>query len=752
MNNNRYVLGDPIGRGGFGVVYLALDATTSVHVAVKEMNIDGSDGKDEKVRREYDMLMNLRHPHVVAVKGFEVRNGKAYIYMEYMAGGAVEAMLTRFKFRLHESLIRRYARQALLGLAFLHSKNIVHRDVKPANMLVTLDGTLKLSDFGTCKTIATNKSMQSTMHVTGTVPYMAPEAIRGQCTAASDVWALGCSVVEMASGAPPWSEVALTEPMALLFHIGLGQSTPSVPTHLSAAGQDFVSQCLTVDFRQRVSCEALLRHAFVGGDGNATDEGIEDIDVYMCQRQISCDNVSSTDGSFGGSILDTEGFRNFNSMGKSIDDLVKPGPQEEDPPTRCTSEDLSSEDATLPLSGPFIVPYSEKAIVVFGDTKPIKDGLICLGGKYNPNLTLEGEKKAGWVFGKKVEPDVAAFLAKHALTQPKPKEDATLPLPVPFIVPYSEKAIAVFGDTKPIKDKLMALGGRFNASLTLDGAKKAGWIFLKKAEADVAALLARESPEEPEDTMSYYLVFFSGDSLKALTDWFSRAKTISKTGPYKSKVEAITAASGHTRACIVFHAGRQVSFHSQGGYSVEAVSQLLHWAKAYIPRPVAPESLLAVTVAVEPPKEVKYAQPQWGSPAATMTTTAAAATAKKKADDEAATAAKKKADDEAAAAAKKKADDEATAAAKKKADELWSQEDQFDETPQVVSFSLSSSSTVEDVVRFLNGLGLSKDYTDIVRTQHLDGEVILSVSESDLEALTTFGDRRKIVKGLLPFK
>ena len=145
MNNNRYVLGDPIGRGGFGVVYLALDATTSEHVAVKEMNIDGSDGKDEKVRREYDMLMNLRHPHVVAVKGFEVRNGKAYIYMEYMAGGAVEAMLTRFKVRLHESLIRRYARQALLGLAFLHSKNIVHRDVKPANMLVTLDGSCQTS-------------------------------------------------------------------------------------------------------------------------------------------------------------------------------------------------------------------------------------------------------------------------------------------------------------------------------------------------------------------------------------------------------------------------------------------------------------------------------------------------------------------------------------------------------------------------------------------------------------------------------
>jgi len=149
--SGRYVLGERIGKGGFGVVYLGLDLASGEHVAVKEMAAEGCD--KATLESEFNMMVRLRHTHVVSVRSFELQDDKAYLCMEWMPGGSIAGMLSSFKYRLHEGLIRRYTRHATLGLAYLHKEGVVHRDIKPANMLVSMDGTLKLSDFGTCKTI-----------------------------------------------------------------------------------------------------------------------------------------------------------------------------------------------------------------------------------------------------------------------------------------------------------------------------------------------------------------------------------------------------------------------------------------------------------------------------------------------------------------------------------------------------------------------------------------------------------------------
>eukprot|EP00759_Apiculatamorpha_spiralis_P047674 PhF_6_TR43324/c1_g1_i1/m.66216 len=292
--SGRYVMGEKLGRGGFGTVYLGMDIVTAEHVAVKEVPVEASDlGAIDEIKKEFDMLTKLKHQHVVGVRGFDVTKDNAYIYMEWMPGGSVQSMLSKFKFRLHENLVRRYTREALSGLAYLHSMHVVHRDIKPANMLVAQDGTLKLSDFGTCKTVSDKSS--TTMKIVGTPMYMSPEAIRGKTSTASDVWALGASVVEMASGQPPWSELGVTDPIALLFNIGMSQSGPAVPEHLSSEGKDFLRLCFSIDPKERATCEVLLSHPFVAaGDvpfplnaRQLTTGGIEEIDTYMQERKVS---------------------------------------------------------------------------------------------------------------------------------------------------------------------------------------------------------------------------------------------------------------------------------------------------------------------------------------------------------------------------------------------------------------------------------------------------------------------------------
>jgi serine/threonine protein kinase len=154
-------------------------------------------------------------------------------------------------------------RQVLEALKFLHSYNVVHRDIKGANVLFDAHGVVKVSDFGTAKHLNPLSSTGSNRPA-GTILYMAPEIMRSDtCLTAADIWSLGCLVIEMASQKHPYHERNFTDGIQVVNAVGIEKYSPQVPERLSPDGQDFVRRCLRFDPSERPSAAALLEHPFM---------------------------------------------------------------------------------------------------------------------------------------------------------------------------------------------------------------------------------------------------------------------------------------------------------------------------------------------------------------------------------------------------------------------------------------------------------------------------------------------------------
>lgn len=164
-----------------------------------------------------------------------------------------------------EDLIRRYTKQILLGVEYLHSRDIVHRDIKGANVLVNEQGIAKLADFGCSKQIHSQKSHsleKSLRSIRGSVPWMSPEVIKqtGHDVKA-DIWSIGATVIEMASAKHPWP--AFTNNISVMFQIATTTTTPPIPDHLSPVAHDFLAKCFIIDPKQRATATELLTHPFL---------------------------------------------------------------------------------------------------------------------------------------------------------------------------------------------------------------------------------------------------------------------------------------------------------------------------------------------------------------------------------------------------------------------------------------------------------------------------------------------------------
>lgn len=180
--------------------------------------------------------------------------------MEYLPGGSVHDHIKQHG-ALNESLTRKYTRQILEGVSFLHTALIVHRDIKGANILRDLRGNVKLADFGASKRLQTIRSKTGFRSVHGTPYWMAPEVINGEGYGRkADIWSLGCTVVEMLTTKPPWSEF---EPMAALFKIATQLTEPALPIDLSEDAREFIQSTLIKNSRQRPSADELLSYHFV---------------------------------------------------------------------------------------------------------------------------------------------------------------------------------------------------------------------------------------------------------------------------------------------------------------------------------------------------------------------------------------------------------------------------------------------------------------------------------------------------------
>ncbi|KAM8855480.1 uncharacterized protein map3k19 isoform 2-T4 [Spinachia spinachia] len=266
--------GEVLGRGAYGIVYCGLTSQGQL-VAVKQVSLDSSDpdtantAEYGRLQREVELLKNLRHANIVGFLGTSLYQRVVSIFMEYVPGGSIASILHRFG-PLPERVLALYTHQILEGVAYLHLNRVIHRDLKGNNVMLMPNGVIKLIDFGCARRLnhAASHSGDLLKSVHGTPYWMAPEVINETGYGRkSDIWSVGCTVFEMATGKPP---LAHMDKMAALFYIGARRGLmPTLPRCFSEHVKNFVKISLTSDPRLRPSAEQLLKHSFIpkGGSG-----------------------------------------------------------------------------------------------------------------------------------------------------------------------------------------------------------------------------------------------------------------------------------------------------------------------------------------------------------------------------------------------------------------------------------------------------------------------------------------------------
>ncbi|VVB16056.1 unnamed protein product [Arabis nemorensis] len=269
MEEKNWIRGPIIGRGSTATVSLAI-TNSGEFFAVKSAEFSSS----EFLQREQKILSNLSSPYIVQYigSGLTIENDKSMynILMEYVSGGSIHDLIKHSGGNLPEPAIRSYTRQILKGLTYLHDRGIVHCDVKSQNVMIGGE-IAKIGDLGCAKTVEENVNLE----FSGTPAFMSPEVARGEEQSfPADVWALGCTVIEMATGLSPWPE--LNDVVAAIYKIGFTGESPEIPECLSEKGKDFLKNCLRKDPKQRWVVEELLQHPFLDEEDDEEESQIHD--------------------------------------------------------------------------------------------------------------------------------------------------------------------------------------------------------------------------------------------------------------------------------------------------------------------------------------------------------------------------------------------------------------------------------------------------------------------------------------------
>ncbi|XP_018327866.1 serine/threonine-protein kinase 10 isoform X2 [Agrilus planipennis] len=253
-----------LGDGAYGKVYKAQHKHTGQLAAAKMCRLDGEEDMSDFMI-EIDILSECKHPNVVElIEAFQIEQ-QLWMLIEYCDGGAVDSIMTELEKPLNEPQITYVCQNICKGLQFLHKSHIIHRDLKAGNVLLTMNGGVKLADFGVS---AKNKStFQKHDTFIGTPYWMAPEVVLCETFRDNpydfkvDIWSLGITLIEFAQMEPPNHEMS---PMRVLLKIQ--KSDPpklEQPSKWSKEFNDFVSKALTKDPQKRPTCEDLLRHPFI---------------------------------------------------------------------------------------------------------------------------------------------------------------------------------------------------------------------------------------------------------------------------------------------------------------------------------------------------------------------------------------------------------------------------------------------------------------------------------------------------------
>ncbi|KAG2315646.1 hypothetical protein Bca52824_018768 [Brassica carinata] len=291
--DNKYMLGDEIGKGAYGRVYKGLDLENGDFVAIKQVSLENIVQEDlNTIMQEIDLLKNLNHKNIVKYLGSSKTKTHLHIILEYVENGSLANIIKPNKFGpFPESLVAVYIAQVLEGLVYLHEQGVIHRDIKGANILTTKEGLVKLADFGVATKL--NEADVNTHSVVGTPYWMAPEVIEmsGVC-AASDIWSVGCTVIELLTCVPPYYDL---QPMPALFRI-VQDDNPPIPDSLSPDITDFLRQCFKKDSRQRPDAKTLLSHPWIRNSRRALQSSLRHSGTIKYMKEAAASSEQDAEG------------------------------------------------------------------------------------------------------------------------------------------------------------------------------------------------------------------------------------------------------------------------------------------------------------------------------------------------------------------------------------------------------------------------------------------------------------------------
>ncbi|KAH0788299.1 STE family protein kinase [Histomonas meleagridis] len=272
-----------IGKGGYGIVAEILHKPTGTRLAGKLIDPKFVEDENSKVlQSEISVLKETSSPYTIKYYGTIKFEGKLCILMDLCDRGSLRDIIDYRNEVLTEEQIAFVMHDLLMALKILHKKQIIHRDIKAANILVTSKGDIKVTDFGVSRQFDATAKTLSTMSIIGTPYWMAPEVIEGRkYSFPADIWSVGTTAVELAEGGPPYCEFPPTRAMVEISSRGFPGFRNG--NSLSDEFQDFVSRCMVINPAKRATPEELLQHPFITQINNLDRE---DVFYYLVKDEI----------------------------------------------------------------------------------------------------------------------------------------------------------------------------------------------------------------------------------------------------------------------------------------------------------------------------------------------------------------------------------------------------------------------------------------------------------------------------------
>eukprot|EP01125_Pyxidicula_operculata_P001601 TRINITY_DN11451_c0_g1_i1.p1 TRINITY_DN11451_c0_g1~~TRINITY_DN11451_c0_g1_i1.p1 ORF type:complete len:318 (+),score=46.86 TRINITY_DN11451_c0_g1_i1:16-969(+) len=269
---DNFEIGKPLGQGKFGNVYLAREKNSKFIVALKvlfkKQLIESR--VEYQLRREIEIQTHLRHPNVLRMFGYFYDEDKVYLILEFAARGEMYKELAKCN-KYDEKTAATHIRDIASALDYLHSKHVVHRDIKPENLLISLDGKVKIADFG-WSVHAPNKRQT----LCGTVDYLPPEMVEGKLHDHTvDNWSLGVLMFEFLVGRPPFESRSQKDTYKKICSVAI-----NYPSYMSSEARDLISKLLVKDTKKRLPLSQVPNHAWIKKHAVPEDEplGTNEVD------------------------------------------------------------------------------------------------------------------------------------------------------------------------------------------------------------------------------------------------------------------------------------------------------------------------------------------------------------------------------------------------------------------------------------------------------------------------------------------